>query len=195
MAKKAYVNSRDVTRQIDDITNQLELGRVEAFLPQMDRRPMNGREMRVIEYLAAMDSKIVESGEALRDRLRDVPNGWRQWRLMASTLSRLLVQLYDLMPVKNLRHIQNICNHGEVLIRVRPASRVPEYMLVNEDDLRIMVNASMAAECAICLKDGKEIERCPLRRAMLNIAPPYDDPPTGCGYRDVALTSELGKYI
>ena len=138
---------------------------------QSGRRPMNGREMRVIEYLAAMDSKIVESGDAMRDRLRDIPNGWRQWRLMASTLSRLLVQLYDLMPIKNLRHIQNVCAHGEVLIRMQPASRVPEYTLVNEDDLRILVNTSMAAECAICFKEGKEIDRCPLRRAMLSIAP------------------------
>ena len=151
--------------------------------------------MRVIEYLAAMDSKIVESGDAMRNRLRDIPNGWRQWRLMASTLSRLLAQLYDLMPIKNLHHIQNIRAHGEVLIRMQPASRVPQYTLVNEDDLRILVNTSMAAECAICLKDGKEIDRCPLRRAMLSIAPPYDDPPTGCGYRDVALASEYGKYM
>lgn len=162
---------------------------------QSARKPMNGREMRVIEYLAAMDSKIVESGDAMRDRLRDIPNGWRQWRLMASTLSRLLIQLYDSMTVKNLRHIQNICAHGEVLIRMVPVSRVPENVLVSEDDLRMLVNAAMSAECAICLKQGKEIDRCPLRNALLSIAPPYEDPPTSCGYRDVAIMSERGKYM
>lgn len=162
---------------------------------QSGRRHMNGQEMRVIEYLAAMDSKITQSGEALRERLKDIPNGWRQWRLMAVTTDRLLAQLYDTMPIKNLRHIQNICDYGEIIIRIAPVSRVPEHTLISEDDLRVVFNTAMAAECAICLKDGKEIDRCPLRRAMLSIAPPSEDPPIGCGYRNHAMASEYGKYI
>lgn len=188
MAKKPPVNF-GVTM------GQLSREQDNAADAQSNRKPMNGREMRVIEYLAAMDSKIIESGDTMRDRLRDIPNGWRQWRLMASTLSGLLVQLYGSMTVKNLRHMQNICNHGEVLIRMAPVSRVPENVLVGEDDLRTLINAVMSSECAICLKEGKEIDRCPLRNAMLSIAPPYEDPPTSCGYRAVALASEYGKYM
>lgn len=174
-----------------------------AYYAQMDAvadagrevKPLTGREMAVIEYLAAVDSKIVEAGEALRPRLKTVPYGWRQWRLMASTISRLLVALYDTMPMKNLRHMENICAHGEVLIRMRPAVRVPEYLLVNENDLRLLVNKAMGAECAVCIRDGREIDRCPLRKAMLPIAPPMDEPATGCGYRDVAMDAPLEDYV
>lgn len=81
------------------------------------------------------------------------------------------------------------------MIRLRPASRVPEHVLVSEDDLRTLVNTAMAAECAICLKDDNEAERCPLRRAMQYIAPPFAEPSSGCGYRDIAVASEYGKYL
>ena len=158
-------------------------------------RPMNGEEMRVIEYLTAMNSKINQAGDCMRDRLRSVPNGWRQWRLMAVTLERLLPALYDTITKKNLRHLENICDHGEIIIRLRPAVRVPEHTLVSEDDLRTLVNAVMASECAICLKQGREIDRCSLRTAMLNICPPYEDPKTSCGYQMVALSGDLGKYM
>ena len=52
-------------------------------------KPMNGKEMRVIELLAAMDSRIVEAGDCMRERLKAIPNGWRQWRLMASIVGKL----------------------------------------------------------------------------------------------------------
>lgn len=158
-------------------------------------RPLNGNEQRVLEYLAAMDAKIIESGEALRPRLNQIPNGWRQWRLMASTVGKLLEDIYGTLPMKNLRHMANICNYGEVLVRMRPAVRVPDYLLVNENDLRLVINKAMAGECAICVRQGKEIDRCPMRRAMLNIAPPMDESDTDCGYRDVAMQSELGEYV
>lgn len=158
-------------------------------------RPMNGEEMRVIEYLTAMNSKMIQAGDCMRGRLSSVPNGWRQWRLMAVTLDHLLTALYDSMTPRNLRHLENISDHGEIIIRLRPAVRVPEHTLVNEDDLRTLVNAAMASECSICLRQGREIDRCPLRAALMNICPPYEDPNTSCGYQMVAISGDLGKYM
>ena len=158
-------------------------------------RPMNGEELRVVEYLTAMNSKMIRAGDCMRDRLRSVPNGWRQWRLLAVTVDNLLVAIYNTMTPKNLRHLENICDHGEIIIRLRPAVRIPEHTLVNEDDLRTVVNTAMAAECPICFKQGKEIDKCPLRQAMLNICPPYEDPKMSCGYQIVAASSDLGEYI
>ena len=160
-----------------------------------ERRPMNCEEMRVIEYLTAMNSKMIQAGDCMRGRLSSVPNGWRQWRLMAVTLERLLPALYDTMTTKNLRHLKNICDHGEIIIRLRPVVRVPEHTLVSEDDLRTLVNAAMASECSICLRQGREIDRCPLRAALMNICPPYEDPKTSCGYQIAASSSKLGEYI
>ena len=160
-----------------------------------DRKPLNGREMQAIEYLAALDSQMVKHSETMRQRLKQVPNGWRQWRLLTAIAGKLLEQLYDTLPMKNLKHMQNICSYGEMFIRMRPISRVPEYTLVSEDDIRQLVNAAMAAECAICLRDAKEVARCPLRKCLMNIVPPEDVPAVGCGYRNVTLESDYGNYL
>lgn len=152
------------------------------------KKPMDGREMRAIEYLAVMDSKITSTGDALRERLKNVPHGWRQWRLMATTANRLLSQLYDTMTQKNLQRMHQLVTHGEIVVRMKQAVNVPEHTLISEEDLREVVNAALDGTCTLCVKDGKEIQRCPLRRAMYNIAPPMEEGPYTCGYADVVTT-------
>ena len=163
----------------------------------MDRqeRPVNGRELQIIEYLAALDAQLVGHQDTLRERLQLVPNGWRQWRLMTATVGALLSALYDTLPVKNLKRMEQLCRNGEVIVRLKPVARQPEQIIADEDDLRQIINAAMSAECAICLKDAREIKACRLRRALTAIVPPDQLADYGCAYRDVALQSEYGNYI
>lgn len=161
-----------------------------------DKRPMNGKEMAVVEYLAALDSQLCKS-DVLRERLKAIPNGWRQMRLIVTATDKLLRQLYDTMTRKNLLHISSICDYGEVLIRFRPAAQTTERKLVNESDLRVLLRVCISQECSICLREGKDAKRCALREAMMNIAPLLDDEETtfGCGYQRIAmenLDEELG---
>ena len=58
-----------------------------------------------------------------------------------------------------------------------------------------IINAAMAGECAVCLRDEDAAKRCKLRRAMMDIVPPNDVPSCGCAYRNIAIESEYGKYI
>ncbi|MBR6571538.1 MAG: hypothetical protein IKK75_13900 [Clostridia bacterium] len=158
-------------------------------------KPLNGSEMRVLEYLAAMDSKIIECGETMRERLKGVPNGWRQWRLLAATLNNLLIALYKQIPLKNLRHMQQICAYGEVLIRIRPPVHTPEYTLIREDDLKTVMRVAIEQECSMCLKSGKEIAGCSLRKAMWNIAPPMEESQYSCEYNDLAVYMKSDDYL
>ena len=158
--------------------------------------PLKGKELKCVEYLVGMESRIVESGDALRERLRMVPNGWRDYRLIFSTLDRLLLKLYDTIPQKGRLYLQKLSKHGEILIRFSPAARSQEWLLIKDDDLAVIVNLAMAAECAICLKQGREAKKCELRKALENIAPPHDGHPAGgCGYQNVAAGAELGHYL
>lgn len=158
-------------------------------------QPASGRERAIIEYLAALDAQLMAHQDVLRERLKLIPNGWRQWRLMTVTANNLLVAIYDTLPTKTLLHMQRLCTYGEVLVRLKPASRTPEQVVVNEDDLREIFNTAMTAECAVCLKDDRQAKGCKLRRALMNIAPPETFSSQGCEYRDVAIQSGYGKYI
>ena len=158
-------------------------------------KPMNGRELRVIEWLLVLDARFAEAGDALRARLRHIPGGGRDWRLMETLCRKLLAEIYETLPVKTLTYMDRMRAHGEALVRFSPAARSPEWLLVRDVDLKAVINAAMAAECAVCMKEGKAIDRCPLRRAMIDMAPPHDDSETGCGYREAAAMSEYGQYL
>lgn len=158
-------------------------------------KPFSGREMKAIEMLAALDSRLVQAGDAMRPRLKRIPNGWRQWRLITSSVERLLLQIYDTLPRKNLMYMHNLCQNGEVVIRFVPVTRAPEWMMILDEDLKLLLNAAMASECAVCLRDGPEVRRCPLRGALQRLAPAHDECATGCEYRNVAIRCELGRYV
>lgn len=160
-----------------------------------EREKPNGREMSAIEYMAALDSQLLKHQTTLKDRLSSIPNGWRDYRLLISLMGRLLERLYSTLPVKTLLRLEAMCKNGEVVIRLHPPSRTPEYVLVLDTDLQLLINTAMAAECAICLKEGPEIKKCPLRKALDGIAPAYEEPGTMCAYQAVTLESEYGKYV
>lgn len=99
-------------------------------------QPANGRERAIIEYLAALDAQLIAHQDVLRERLKLIPNGWRQWRLMTATANNLLTAIYDTLPTKTLLYMQRLCTYGEVLVRLKPAARTPEQIVASEDDLR-----------------------------------------------------------
>ena len=160
-----------------------------------ERTPLNGREMQTLEYMMVIDHQLSKHPDALRARLAAVPNGWRQLRLIGVTMDRLLSDLLDTLPIKNLKHLQQIAKYGEMIIRLSPAARTPEQALVWDEDLQTVINTAMAAECAMCLRTPAQIKGCKLRKALTHVAPAYEDTPGRCPYRDVAVASELGEYV
>lgn len=72
----------------------------------------NAREVHVIEFLAGLDAQLVEGQEILRDRLRLIPNGWRDFRLAVKSTERVLDAVYSTLPNKALVHMQKLAQHG-----------------------------------------------------------------------------------
>lgn len=179
-------------RQMQGQGTKLDLGKA----MDVDMMPLSGKELKCVEYLVAMESRVLEVGDAMRERLKKIPNGWRQFRLLVSTLDRLMPEVYDTVPNKTRMYLKNIMENGEVLIRFIPVSRNPEWKLVKDEDLAVLINLAMAGECAICMKQGREAKKCKLRGALENIAPPNNGHPAGgCGYMNVVLGCEIGQYV
>lgn len=179
-------------RQMQGQGTKLDLGKA----MDVDMMPLSGKELKCVEYLVAMESRVLEVGDAMRERLKKIPNGWRQFRLLVSTLDRLMPEVYDTVPNKTRMYLKNIMENGEVLIRFIPVSRNPEWKLVKDEDLAVLINLAMAGECAICMKQGREAKKCKLRGALENIAPPLEGHPAGgCGYMNVVLGCDIGHYV
>lgn len=71
-----------------------------------------------------------------------------------------------------------------------------DVQLVDSGDLCTLINAVIAHECAMCVKDAREQKGCKLRKALHHIAPTAQLDKNGlCTYIDVAAGNELGRYI
>ena len=159
--------------------------------------PANAREIHSIEFLAGLDAQLVQGQETLRDRLKLIPNGWRDYRLAVTRLERVLDAIYATLPTRTLLHMQRLCQCGQIIIRPKPAIRLPDdVQIVNTDDLRMLINAAISAECAMCVNDAAGQKSCKLRKALERIAPTAALKENGlCAYTDVAAGNEYGKYI
>lgn len=153
-----------------------------------ERTDMNAKELNGIEFLAALSGQMDKHCMILKPRLKAIPNAWRQYRLIESALHRLLGDMYQTLTVKSLQRIKNMMQYGEVKIAIAPIERhALGYVTVHEKDLALVVTTAMQGECAMCIKDGDDVKRCPLRKALWEMMPPDEVPRFGCPFRDNAM--------
>lgn len=156
---------------------------------------MNSRELHRFELLAALDVQLTKGGEPLKSRLQTIPNGWRDFRMITARLGRLVEQIYETMPTNRVRYMQTLCEYGEILIRVRPAAKSDENLLIPISALKTLINHAMAGTCTMCFKGRDEVKACKLRKALIEVAPPQDLTLGECPYRYVIEQNEEGRYI
>lgn len=158
---------------------------------------LNALEIHGIEFIAGLDAQIAKFAEALKPRLKSLPNGWRDFRLAQNLIAKALDGLYATMPTKTLLKFQRLNEIGEVILRPKPAVRKGQYMqIVDNDDLKLLINKTIEHECAICLRRSGEVRSCALRRALMSICPPEELVKDGsCNYQAVAAGNDLGQYI
>ncbi len=157
----------------------------------------NGQEIHAIEFIAGLHARLKGDEKALEARLKAIPNGWRDYRLVSSRTEHLLDEIYKTLPTKTLIHMQRLCECGQIIIRPKPLIKMPDdVQIVCSDDLKTLINHAIENTCTICVKDHKGQKKCPLRKALMNIAPTGDIHKDGhCSYMDVVAGNELGKYI
>lgn len=157
----------------------------------------NAKELHTIEYISALDARLANNEKYLEKRLKSVPDAWRQYRIARSAVDKVINGLYTTLTPENRFHMQNLAVNGEVIIRPRNSlNKTTDCQIVLSKDLKKLINAAMGSNCAMCLKDGREIKKCELRKALLNICPPSDvSGESLCVFTQVAANCELGEYI
>lgn len=159
--------------------------------------PANAREIHSIEFIAGLDAQLKQGQEILKERLQRIPGAWRNFRLAMSCIEKVVDGIYATLPPRTLRHMDKLAACGEIIIRPKPMIKMPnDVQIVLNDDLKLLINTSIASECAVCLKDAKEQKKCALRKALENIAPTAALHEDGlCTYVDVVTGNKLGEYI
>lgn len=160
------------------------------------KRETSLNELRAIDYICGFDMQLIDSEPYIKERLKSIPDAWRQFRIMRAASEKLVTGLLDSLDLKTMKHVCGLVEHGEVLIRPRSFTKQPDFQFVDHEDLRVLINAAMRSTCAMCMNRGSEVKKCELRKSLMVIAPPEEIPKNGaCPYQEVALECELGKYI
>ena len=62
--------------------------------------PMTGKEYTALLRIFATETALVETEPVLRDRLRTIPNGWRDFKMIIRRLGDLSSDILDTVPLK-----------------------------------------------------------------------------------------------
>lgn len=137
------------------------------MIPDENREPLSAREYRALRQLFGIVDMWDSQGSELRRRLKLIPNGWRDARLIMSLSVKLLTKLCETIPRERLKLIQKELDNTTCEITVRNTITKDErkaYTYVEEEALERITDKAMEVDCLLCDKRGKEARDCQLRK-------------------------------
>ena len=136
--------------------------------------------------------------EKVRARLTQVnPYAWRDLQLLYSLVCRIQDQLIRTMPDSRDEYYRVLAEHGQYHLEIEGPLRPTRQVLIGDRNLGALCDAAMESECLTCLRTGNEIDRCLIRRALLEVAPPAEviENGIGCEYREVPGQLIRGEMV
>ena len=149
--------------------------------------------------LMVLRNALVAMGPAMRDRARRAgKTTWRDIRLMTVLCCKVQEELLATMPKGRDDYYLAYAKHGHYELVMNGPLRNERLVLISDKRLAALCEASMESECIMCTLEGSEIARCPLRQALLEVAPPrkvLDGKWARCEYREAASQLINGKEV
>lgn len=140
---------------------------------------------------------ILSDRAAAEKRLKEY--GYRNVRrdtgLLIWLVNRLQEQMLATMPLRRLSYYQRMAQEAQIVIDFPGPAPKGRSILVDVRDLAAITEAAMQNECAMCVRDGREIKNCRLRDALLTVAPPTEFSAAGCEYRNPASQLVQGEDV
>lgn len=140
------------------------------------------------------------SGE-LERRVREIPGGWRDLKLIMAVSEKLLGGILRTVPKKKLAIIRKELTNTEVLVRVRNdiaptvQTGTDGFTYVSQRALERITQRVVDFECFCCQKQGAEAKHCQLRRDI-EATYMFDYPcpaKKDCPFQGAALGGEYGE--
>lgn len=128
------------------------------------------REYYATRELFGIVSTFNKNEEQLERRVREIPGGWRDLKLIMAVSEKLMKGILRTIPKKKLAVIQKELTNTEVLVNVRnaiaPHARTDTdgFTYVSQRALERITQRVVDFECFCCQKQGAEAKHCQLRR-------------------------------
>lgn len=171
----------------------------EAGGTEAARTKPNKLENEFMMNLMIVRNTLKKNAPACRERARRAGKWvWRDIRLMSVLVERVQEQLLRTMPEGRDDYYRAYARSGHYEFHMNGPVSHDRQVLVTDRNLGAMCEAAMRGECILCMREGNEIDRCELREALLEAAPPTalsEGRWRRCEYRHAAEQLIEGKDV
>jgi hypothetical protein len=151
----------------------LEPLRPEAADREIAKTKPDRRENEFMLNLMILRNTLRKNAPSVEDRAKRAGAGvWEDIVAMNDLVERVQEALLRTMPEKRDEYYRAYALHGHYELRMNGPVRTARHVLISDVRLGDLCEAAMKSECILCLREGKEIGRCRLREALLEVAPP-----------------------
>jgi len=133
------------------------------------------RENEFMMNLMILRNTLRKNAPSVEDRAKRAGAGvWEDIVAMNDLVERVQEALLRTMPENRDEYYRNYALYGHYELRMNGPVRTARHVLISDVRLGDLCEAAMKSECILCLREGKEIGRCRLREALLEVAPPSE---------------------
>ena len=134
----------------------------------MDR--LNSYNREALIALLAIESLMQSYEQQFKDLCKRVEDGWRDFRLAESTVSRLNERLLKSVPESQIKTVANHAKSTSIRISTTRVNKPnDDDWVISRDDLETLINYAAEGRCMMCTNpDGRGcrlrqlIEECPV---------------------------------
>ena len=133
---------------------------------EIKTKPSNRAEQDHFLYLSASLSDVLDAKDEMEARIRLIPNGWRDWCLLASVFRRMLGKLkmtYEPSKRAQMQRTADRCKH-KLIIGPQATTQEEQYVIC-QSDFGILAEAT-ASKCQLCMGNPSDCKGCPLGKVL-----------------------------
>ena len=156
--------TKEIKKYFDDKASKLN-----AKAPKDLSRPLNYMEQEALQILFATGEFMDNLRTVLEPRLAQIPRSKQRIGLMQSAARTLFRDVIQQMDVEAADRFVKTAQVMRCEVRPAGVSKVPrrdDETIVRCEDLYTLVESVYKHECMMCDKQGKEVKRCKLKKAI-----------------------------
>lgn len=137
-----------------------------SIIPQT---PLNGREYDALRHVIIAVDQLAKNPEALKKRLKTIPNGYRNYRCLEYWAHKVADDLMETIPTNKLLALDKELKNSKICLMTKWAQVPTEGVCqVPENAFIALLNTLIQYECWTCEKKNADVKHCAIRKTYLD---------------------------
>lgn len=131
----------------------------------MELKRINAKDRETLVNLCAVECLMRYDAEQFKLLSNRVPNAWRDYRMVQTTLDRLSGKLLATVPPEQLATILKHTQNAIIKVAIKGINDQPEdNWVISRTDLELLINSAAEGKCLMCTNITGQ--GCQLRRII-----------------------------